>query len=241
MLPAIEVNGLFFSYPDGRQALKGVDLVVNLGEKLAIIGANGAGKTTLLLHFNGILRGRGRIRVLGKEVSPRNLRWIRSRVGMVFQNPDDQLFSLSVLEDVAFGPLNLGYSPEEAKERVARALEWVGLCGYEPRSPHHLSLGEKKRVALATVLAMDPEILILDEPTANLDPAAKGRLIELLKEWAGTLILATHDLETVEELCQRVVVMSEGQVVAEGDTHYILKDRELLLQFGLAYRQRLKL
>jgi len=236
--PAIEVTGLSFSYPDGHQALDGVDLTVEQGEKLAIIGANGAGKTTLLLHFNGLLRGQGRIRVLGREVTPGNLRWIRSRVGLVFQDPDDQLFSPTVLDDIAFGPLNLGCSPTEAKERVARALEWVGLQGYESRSPHRLSLGEKKRVALATVLAMDPEILVLDEPTANLDPAARGRLTELLEGWQGTLILATHDLETVGALCRRVAVMDGGRIVAEGAVSSILSDEELLLSHGLAYRGR---
>ncbi|HEY82803.1 MAG TPA: ATP-binding cassette domain-containing protein [Dehalococcoidia bacterium] len=231
---AIRIEKLSFSYPDGHQALAGVSLVIGRGESVGIAGPNGAGKSTLLLHLNGILRSDdGAVKVLGQPVDDKNLRWIRSKVGLVFQDPDDQLFSPTVFDDVAFGPINMGYTASEVKEAVARALDWVGMKGCEERSCHHLSFGEKKRVSLATVLAMDPEILVLDEPTSNLDPAGKWALISLLKKLAVTKIVATHDLEMMQALCQRIVLLDQGQVVAEGPAEKILADKDLLAAHGL--------
>ena len=230
----IKVDNLSFGYPDGQAALSGVDLTVSRGECVALIGPNGAGKSTLLLHFNGILHSNGAVSVLGKAVNEKNLRWVRSRVGLVFQNPDDQLFSPTVFDDVAFGLLNMGIDKSEVGELVTKALGWVGMEGYEKRSPHHLSLGEKKRIAMATVLVMNPELLVVDEPTSNLDPGSKWALIELLKSLEITKIIASHDLELVETLCPRAVVLDRGRVVADGDTNRILADGSLLAAHGLA-------
>lgn len=231
---AIELNNLHYAYPDGRQALHGISLVVRQGEKVGLIGPNGAGKSTLLLHLNGLLRSDGAVKVLGVPVAEKSLNWVRSRVGLVFQEPEDQLFSPTVFDDVAFGPLNLGCSAEEVCQRVAQALQRVGLNRYEGRSPHHLSVGEKKRVALASVLAMNPQILALDEPTANLDPRAKWRLVELLRQLDLTLIVASHDLDIIRELCQRTIVLDEGKVVADDLTPRILSHLSLLQAHGLA-------
>ena len=231
---AIAVNNLTFSYPDGREALSGVCLTVQPGETVAVIGPNGAGKSTLLLHLNGILHSNGAVKILGRQVNDENLKWVRSKVGLVFQNPDDQLFSPTVFEDVAFGPINMGYSREEVRDPVTRALSWVGMTGYERRSPHHLSVGEKKRIAIATVLSMSPEILVIDEPTANLDPRSKWSLVSLLKSLPMTKIVATHDLELVGALCPRAVVVDQGRVVADGATSDILADTALLAAHGLA-------
>jgi cobalt/nickel transport system ATP-binding protein len=231
---AIRIDKLSFSYPDGHQALAEVSLVIGRGESVGIAGPNGAGKSTLLLHLNGILRSdNGAVRVLGRPVDDKHLRWIRSKVGLVFQDPDDQLFSPTVFDDVAFGPINMGYTASEVKEAVAKALDWVGMKGCEERSCHHLSFGEKKRVSLATVLAMDPEILVLDEPTSNLDPAGKWALVSLLKKLEVTKIVATHDLEMMRALCQRIIILDQGRVVAEGPAEKILADRELLTAHGL--------
>jgi cobalt/nickel transport system ATP-binding protein len=231
----IEIKNLSFNYPDGHQGLKNVNLVVYPGEDVAVIGPNGAGKSTLLLHLNGILRGNSTVRICGLPVEERKLKEIRKKVGLIFQDPEDQLFSLNVFDDVAFGPINMGYSESEVRQRVAQALEWVGMGGYEQRSPHHLSVGEKKRIAIATVLALDPEILVIDEPTSNLDPRSKWSLIELLKQLPVTKIIATHDLELVRALCGRTVVMDEGKVVADGNTEGILDDITLLKAHGLAH------
>jgi cobalt/nickel transport system ATP-binding protein len=174
------------------------------------------------------------VRILGKAVEEKSLKWIRSKVGIVFQDPDDQLFSPTVFDDVAFGPINMGYPEAEVRRRVTQALHWVGMSGYEQRSPHHLSVGEKKRIAIATVLSMDPELLVLDEPTSNLDPRSKWSLIKLLGELPITKIVASHDLELVRALCARTVVLDEGKVVADGDTEHILTDISLLQAHGLA-------
>ncbi len=234
MNKVIEAKNLFFTYPDGNQGLRGVDLTVYAGENVALVGPNGAGKSTLLLHFNGVFRGNSEVKICGMLVQEKNLKEIRRRVGLVFQDPEDQLFSLTVFDDVAFGPINMGYSEAEVRLRVAQALEWVGLSGYEQRSPHHLSVGEKKRVAIATVLSLSPEILVIDEPTSNLDPRSKWSLIEVLKQLQMTKIIATHDLELVKALCQRTVVMDEGKIVADGRTEAILSDLLLLKTHGLA-------
>ena len=230
----VRVDNLSFCYPDGQQALTDITLTIYQGETVALIGPNGAGKSTLLLHLNGILCSNGVVKVLGKTVDDKNLKWLRSKVGLVFQNPDDQLFSPTVFDDVAFGPINMGYAEAEVRQCVARALDWVGMTGYEQRSPHHLSVGEKKRIAIATVLAMTPEILIIDEPTANLDPGSKWSLIELLKRLSMTKIIATHDLELVRALCQRVIVFDKGRIITDGTTNHILADKPLLVAHGLA-------
>jgi cobalt/nickel transport system ATP-binding protein len=230
----IEIRDLSFTYPDGTVGLRKINFSVCSGESVAIVGPNGAGKSTLLLHLNGILRGNSFVEICGMRVKEENLREIRRKVGLVFQDPDDQLFSLTVFDDVAFGPVNMGYPESEVIERVAGALEWVNMKGYEKRSPHHLSVGEKKRVAIASVLSLTPEILALDEPTSNLDPRSKWSLVALLKGLPVTKIIATHDLDLVRALCQRVVVLDNGAVVADGTTDAILNDISLLRAHGLA-------
>jgi len=229
----IEVQNLSYAYPDGRRALQGVSLSVQAGEKVALVGPNGAGKSTLLLHLNGILRGQGAVRVMGQEVAEPHLARIRAQVGMVFQDPDDQLFSPTVFDDVAFGPLYARLAEEEIRQRVAWALAQVGLEEYAERVSHHLSLGEKKRAAIASVLSMRPEILALDEPTAGLDPRTRRRLIGLLRELSQTMLAATHDLRLVAEVFPRTVVLDGGQVVADGPTGELLADARLLEAHGL--------
>jgi cobalt/nickel transport system ATP-binding protein len=231
----IEIKNLSFIYPDGHRGLKDVNLVVCPGENVAVIGPNGAGKSTLLLHLNGILRGNSTVKICGLTVVEKNLKEIRKKVGLVFQDPEDQLFSLNVYDDVAFGPINMGCTESEVKQQVVQALGWVGMTGYEQRSPHHLSVGEKKRIAIATVLALSPEILVIDEPTSNLDPRSKWSLVELLNQLPITKIIATHDLELVRALCHRTVVMDEGKIAADGKTENILDDIHLLKAHGLAH------
>ncbi len=227
--PSLLVEDVAFAYPDGHQALFGVDLRIEPGERVALLGPNGAGKTTLVLHLNGILRpGRGAISVAGLPVTKANLREIRSRVGIVFQDPDDQLFMPTVGEDVAFGPRNLGLPEEEVAARVAAALEQVGMTGYADRPPHHLSFGQRRRVAVATVLSMHPEVLVLDEPSSNLDPAGRRELAEVLEVLPVTLLMVTHDLPYAMQLCPRSVVLDGGAVVADGRTRDLLADQELL-------------
>ena len=229
----IEIDNLVYAYPDGQQALKGVSLTVQEGEKVAITGPNGAGKSTLFLHLNGILNGDGMVRVMGMEVMDGHLGAIRAKVGLVFQDPDDQLFSPTVFEDVAFGPLHIGLSEGEVRRRVRWALAQVGMEGFEDRMPHHLSLGERKRIAIATVLSMDPTILVLDEPTSGLDPRSRRSLIQLLRELPQTMLLASHDMRLVRDLCPRTVIMDEGRIVADGPSHRLLMDVELLERHGL--------
>lgn len=230
---AIELGSLSFAYPDGRQALSAIDLRVARGEKVAVVGPNGAGKSTLFLHLNGILRGQGRVCVAGVELNDKAVRAVRARVGLVFQDPDDQLFSPTVFEDVAFGPLHLDYPRDEVEERVTRALAAVGMSGYEEQMPHHMSLGERKRIAIATVLAMDPEILVLDEPSAGLDPRARRNLINLLRDLPQTMLVASHDMRLVWELCPRTVILDGGQLVAGGPTSSLLQDAALMERHGL--------
>ena len=233
MAEVIRIESLSYSYPDGQVALEDVNLVVRQGEKTALIGPNGAGKSTLCLHLNGILRGSGRVQVMGMDVGDGNLRKVRAQVGLVFQDPDDQLFSPTVFEDVAFGPLYMGLAEEEVRRRVRWALAQVGMAGFEERMPHHLSGGEKKRVAIATVLAMEPSILVLDEPTSGLDPRARRGLIELLQEFPQTMLVATHDIRLVQELCPRTVILDGGRIVADGETAILLGDVVLLERHGL--------
>ena len=227
--PSLEVIDLSFAYPDGHQALRNVDLHVHHGERVALLGPNGAGKTTLLLHLNGILRpALGTVRVAGLEVSDEALLEVRRRVGLVFQDPDDQLFMPTVGQDVAFGPANFGIEGEELESRVTDALGAVSMHGTLERAPHHLSYGERRRVAIATVLAMRPEILVLDEPTSNLDPASRRELIDVLRALPITQLLVTHDLPFALELCPRAVVMDEGAIVAGDATVEILTDDALM-------------
>jgi cobalt/nickel transport system ATP-binding protein len=226
---AIEVRGLAYSYPDGSPALRGVDLSVASGERVAVLGPNGAGKTTLMLHLNGILSpSAGSVEIGGLPVARENLKEIRRRVGVVFQDPDDQLFMPTVRDDVAFGPANLGLRDEELAERVRAALDAVGMGEAAPRPPHHLSFGQRRRIALATVLAMDPEVLVLDEPTSNLDPAARRDLADVLTSLPVTALIVTHDLPYALELCPRAVILNEGVIVADGPTAEILADAALL-------------
>ncbi len=233
MKAAILLRGLRYAYPDGREALRGLSLTVGCGEKVALVGPNGAGKSTLLLHLNGLLRGEGEVEVLGIPVIGEQIPRLRAEVGLVFQNPDDQLFSPTVFDDVAFGPLHMGLTAEEVRRRAAWALDQVGMAEAAPRMPHHLSLGERKRVAIATVLAMQPKLLLLDEPTAGLDPRARRGLIALLKELPQTMLVATHDMRLVAQLCERVVVMDEGQIVADGPADSLLYDAALMEAHGL--------
>ncbi len=227
--PVLEVRALAFAYPDGHQALFGVDLHVHQGERVALLGPNGAGKTTLVLHLNGILTaGAGSVSVSGLPVEKRHLREIRRRVGIVFQDPDDQLFSGSVRQDVAFGPANLGLRGDALEQRVMAALDQVAMADFADRAPHHLSFGQRRRVAVATVLAMEPEILVLDEPSSNLDPASRRELADILRRLDVTVLMVTHDLLYALELCPRSVVLSDGVVVADGSTFDVLTDAPLM-------------
>jgi cobalt/nickel transport system ATP-binding protein len=227
--PSLEVTGLAYAYPDGHQALFGVDLRVERGERVAVLGPNGAGKTTLVLHLNGILSGGlGSVRVAGLEVQKETVPEIRRRVGIVFQDPDDQLFMPTVRDDVAFGPANYGVRGLELTHRVDAALAVVGMSAYASRPPHHLSFGQRRRVALATVLVMEPEILVLDEPTSNLDPASRRELADVLRRLDATILIVTHDLPYALELCDRSVILSNGVIVADGDTRDVLTDEALL-------------
>lgn len=229
----IEVEGLSFAYPDGHAALHEVSFSVGAGEKVALVGPNGAGKSTLMLHLNGILQGKGVVRVCGMEVKEPNLGKVRAAVGLVFQSPDDQLFSPTVFDDVAFGPIYQGLPEGEVRARVEQALEAVHMSEYARRVSHHLSVGEKKRIAIATVLSMRPEALVLDEPTAGLDPRARRGLINLLREMPQTILASTHDLTFVRELFPRTIVMDGGRIAADGPTSKILSDAALLEAHGL--------
>jgi cobalt/nickel transport system ATP-binding protein len=245
-VPSLEVSGLAYAYPDGHQALFGVDLTVERGERVALLGPNGAGKTTLVLHLNGILGieggrdtppvgsgggrrvGTGTVAVAGLPVDRRNLAEIRRRVGIVFQDPDDQLFMPTVREDVAFGPAAAGLRGPELEGRVMAALERVGMAGYADRPPHHLSFGQRRKVAVATVLAMEPEILVLDEPSSNLDPASRRELAGIMRSLDVTVLMVTHDLPYALELCPRSVVLGGGVIAADGRTQDLLCDEELM-------------
>jgi cobalt/nickel transport system ATP-binding protein len=227
------VENLSFSYPDGHTALRDVSLTLCAGEKAALVGPNGAGKSTLMLHLNGILTGEGRIQVGGLPLEKANLPFIRALVGLVFQNPDDQLFSPTVYEDVAFGPLHMGLPEEQIRLRVEAALKQVRMEAYSGRLSHHLSVGEKKRIAIATVLSMDPQVLALDEPTAGLDPRARRALMHLLHEMPISMLVSTHDLAMVQEVIPRMIIMDEGRIVADGPTARLLQEKELLEAHGL--------
>jgi cobalt/nickel transport system ATP-binding protein len=231
----VEVKNLCYSYPDGQPALRDINFSLGENEVLGIIGPNGAGKSTLLMHLNGLLQAASGSVTIGELlVTEGNLKLVRRRVGLVFQNPDDQLFSPTVFDDVAFGPLNLGMKPKEVQTTVVSVLERVGLAEHARRSSHHLSLGEKRRLAIACVLAMSPSVLALDEPSSFLDPGGKWQLISLLKTLPGTKIIASHDLELVSRVCRKVLLMDRGQVISQGSVDAILGNRSLLAAHGMA-------
>ncbi len=232
--PTLEFSGTRYSYPDGTEALLGVDLRVMPGERIALLGPNGAGKSTLILHANGVLRASaGSVSVGGVAISDSTVRAVRARVGLVFQDPDDQLFMTTVYDDVAFGPHNMGLERAAAEERVHEALHAVELADVASKAGQHLSFGQKKRVALATVLSMRPDLLILDEPTSNLDPRARRHMIELLRGLNATMLVATHDMDLAWALCDRAVVLDEGRLAATGTREEILSDEALLSRHGL--------
>lgn len=229
----LEIKNLQFSYPTGQHALKEVSLTISKGEKVALVGHNGSGKSTLMLNLIGILNGQGDITISGMNINEKNLPIIRSKVGLVFQNPDDQLFSPTVFADVAFGPIHMGYSEEETFERVRKALDAVGMADFSNRLSFHLSTGEKKKISIATVLSMDPELIIFDEPSAGLDPKARRGLINLLRDLPQSMLVATHDLLLVKEILPRTIILHQGRIVADGATKLILGDNALLDTYGL--------
>ena len=229
-----EIKDLSYIYPDGTRAISDIHFRVMPGEKLAIVGANGAGKSTLLLHLNGVLDGEGSISIYGMELSKKNLGAVRAYVGMVFQNPDDQLFSPTVFEDVAYGPIHQGLSREIVRERVEEALCVVHMDGFAARNPYHLSGGEKKRIAIATVLSMRPGLLVFDEPSAGLDPRARRELIELLQELPQAMLIASHDLDLVRRLASRTLLMNAGRIIRDDVTASVLGDEKLLFENGMA-------
>ena len=230
---SIEVKNLSYTYPDGTVALNDVTLSIEPGEKVALVGPNGAGKSTLILHLNGILSGQGFVRVCSYAVVKENLGKVRSCVGLVFQSPEDQLFSPTVFDDVAFGPLYQGMPSAEVHERVDEALAAVHMQKYKKRVSHHLSVGEKKRIAIATVLSMHPQVLVLDEPTGGLDPRSRRALIHLLKELPLTMLASTHDMFLVREIFPRMIILDEGRLVADGPTQVLMNDAALLESHGL--------
>lgn len=229
----VQVKNLDFAYPDGHVALHNVSLNLCEGEKVALVGPNGAGKSTLMLHLNGILGKNGDISISGLSLDTKNLPSIRALVGLVFQNPDDQLFSPTVFDDIAFGPLHMGLPEDQVYQRVEDSLAAVGMEGFGDRLSHHLSVGQKKRISIATVLSMHPKILVLDEPSAGLDPRARRSLIHLLRDLPITQLVSTHDLRMVQELFPRMIIMDQGQIVADGHTSELMGNEELLEAHGL--------
>ena len=237
----LNINNLSYSYPDGHEALKDIGFSIQKRESIAILGPNGAGKTTLILHLNGILGNlSGKIEVDGLKYTTENIAKIRETVGVVFQDPDDQLFMPTVIEDVMFGPKNFGYSNEDAEKNAVEALRMVGMDDFQDRAPHHLSFGQKRKVAIASVLASKPKLLVLDEPASNLDPASRRDLIEILKNLNISIILVTHDLPMALEICERSLILNEGEIKEDSQTKTILKNEEVMkenrleLPFGFA-------
>jgi cobalt/nickel transport system ATP-binding protein len=239
----VEFKGVCFRYPDGTDALRGVSFRITHGEAVGIVGANGAGKSTILMHMNGhLLPSAGSVTIGDLELRKQTRQEVRRKVGIVFQNPDDQLFMPTVFDDVSFGPLNLGMSPESAQERVHEALKTVNCLGLENKPSHHLSAGQKSAVAIASVLAMDPDILVMDEPAANLDPKSRRALINMLKTFAHSKIIASHDLDLILDVCSRCIVIRNGIVIADGPSNEILSNETLLednnLELPLSLQRR---
>lgn len=234
---AVNVKNLKYKYPDESWALKDVSLEVSVGESILLLGISGVGKSTLLMNLNGLLTPtEGTVQIFGKKVVEKNLKEIRRRVGFVFQNPENQLFCPTLWDDVAFGPVNLGFPPEQVEERVEKALKLVGLTTYAEKAPHHLSFGEKRRAAIATILSMEPEILLLDEPTANLDPRSVENIIKILRDISSkgkTIIIATHDVNTLPQITDRTIIMYNGKIKAKGHTKELLANYEILEKYGL--------
>jgi cobalt/nickel transport system ATP-binding protein len=237
----VEAKNLKFTYPDTTHALLDISFHISHGESVAIVGANGAGKSTLLLHLNGYLTPTsGQVRIGDYPLTKETLQEVRRTVGMVFQDPDDQLFMSTVYDDVAFGPLNLGLPAAEVDSRVRKALETVGVLALKDRPPYRLSSGQKRRVAIATVLSMSPDILVMDEPTSGLDPRSRRRLIEMLQTFKHSKIIATHDLDMVLDLCERTIILNEGKIQADGKTSDIFQDEKLLTECHLDKPLRLQ-
>jgi len=238
MPKAIEIENFTYGYPDGTAALSEISLSVEHGQKLALIGPNGAGKSTLLLAMAGFVKGTGKVSVDGLVLNNKNLKKIRTRLGCCLENPDDQLFMPTLFDDVAFGPLNMGLGPEQVKERVAEALSTVGLAGMADKAPHHLSAGQKRAAAIATILAMSPRIITLDEPDGSLDPRNRNNLMVLLKSLPQTLIIATCNMNFAIEIADRAVLIDKGRIIADGDAQKIMSDTELMSRHGLEVAQR---
>jgi len=228
-----EVNNLSYSYPDGTEALKGISFKIYKDQCIAVVGSNGAGKSTLLLNLTGILMPEGEVILLGTRLNKKTVKELRRRIAIVFQNSDDQLFCTTVYDDIAFGPLNYGLNSAGIEMHVNRALKKLRLKGYENRNHNHLSYGEKKRAALATVYSMNPDIYCFDEPTANLDPRGRREISNLIREIESTRIVVTHDLDFVKKTCSRIIVLNNGKKEAEGSVAEILADTELLYRCGL--------
>jgi len=231
--PLLQIAGLTYAYPDGTQALRGVDLAVSAGEKVGLVGQNGSGKSTLLMCISGLYTGQGCIHCEGSELTGSRLRETRRHVGLVFQSPDDQLFMPTLADDLAFGPVNLGLDAHEVGRRVEEVAAQMGLSELLDRPPHHLSMGQKRNAAIASVLVMRPALLLMDEPSSNLDPRSRRRLIEVLKSLHATMLIASHDLALVGTVCSRVALIDEGRIVADGPAAEILGNGELMDRHGL--------
>jgi cobalt/nickel transport system ATP-binding protein len=242
MMIAVKAEKLNYQYPDGTDAIMDISLSINEGEKVAVIGPNGSGKSTFLTMLNGVRKGNGYLEVLGFEMTKQNFKKIKERVGIIFQNPDDQLFCPTLFEDISFGPLNQGHSPKEVKMMVDKALEDVGLIGLQHRSSFHLSYGERKLASIATVVAMLPELIAMDEPTSNLDMAHRRKIIRWIQRNSKTIVLTSHDLDMILETCERVIVLNRGQIVADGSVSQILHNKALLtandLELPLSMQKR---
>jgi len=238
MSKAVEIKNLSYKYPDGTVALEDINLSVQAGEKVALIGPNGAGKSTLLLAMTGFLRGSGKVFVDGLEVNKKNMRQIRASIGSCLDNPDDQLFMPTLQDDVAFGPLNMGLESEQVEQRVAEALETAGLGGMGEKAPHHLSAGQKRAAAIATILSMRPKIITLDEPDGSLDPRNRNNLIGLLKKLPQTLVIATCDMNFAFAVAERAVLTDGGRIIADGDVEKIMLDEQLMTRHGLETPKR---
>ncbi|MCL2882757.1 MAG: energy-coupling factor ABC transporter ATP-binding protein [Coriobacteriia bacterium] len=231
---AIELQNISYQYPDGTEALRDISVLLRHEQRIALLGPNGAGKSTLIAHLNGIITAQtGCVLIEDVPLTPQTLVTVRQRIGIVFQDPDNMLFMTTIADDIAFGPRNLGLDEEQVQDRVSRALATTGLEGLESKPGMHLSFGQKKRAAIAAVLAMEPAVLVLDEPTSNLDPRGRTEMLDFLRGLEVTLLMATHDLDAAWELCDRALVIDEGRLVADGEAHAIMSDRELMQDHGL--------